>query len=482
MISLTLIFISSFCQSQWFVDTLHVGDGAVLNNVVVAFDNGRLSQISPNSARSDDFEYVADAHMTPGLIDAYSYMGVEGNTLEESRESTASIHLSDSLIFDSPAFSFALAEGVTTAYLSPASRNVIGGLGCLVKTTGGQPASLFSNNVVAELIEDAAALKITLGGDPSYGNTTGSGKWTTTYRARRPTTRMGTVWVVRREFYRAVEYRDLRERGQVPFNPDLEVLTRALSGDLLVRVQARESHDVETALRLQEEFGWPRMIIEEATGSHKISKMIARKGVSMVTGPAFDSAARSIARGPSSAELRLAAMPGQICCEDLHNPDEEHDEEHDGEHSHVDKESGRLALNPFVLDLLPLVAPRYDAAPGLSRGRRSEAASTTPALPALLSDNGVRFAMGSAEAHDEPLTESSLIYQIRRAVHWGLDSKQALAFITSIPAQLCGIDDKLGFLKEGYDADFVLWSGDPLESTSVPLVVAVNGEVVIDNR
>jgi len=90
--------------------------------------------------------------------------------------------------------------------------------------------------------------------------------------------------------------------------------------------------------------------------------------------------------------------------------------------------------------------------------------------------------MGSAEAHDEPLTESSLIYQIRRAVHWGLDSKQALAFITSIPAQLCGIDDKLGVLKEGYDADFVLWSGDPLESTSVPLVVAVNGEVVIDNR
>jgi imidazolonepropionase-like amidohydrolase len=147
----------------------------------------------------------------------------------------------------------------------------------MVKTHGGETASLFSEEGdAARLLDDSAALKVTLGGDPSQGNQTGRGKWTTSYTARRPNTRMGTVWVVRREFYRALEYVELRDDGQVAYNADLEVLAAALRGDLLVRVQAREAHDAETALRLQEEFGWPRMVIEEATNAHKISKMIAR--------------------------------------------------------------------------------------------------------------------------------------------------------------------------------------------------------------
>ncbi|MDP6963544.1 MAG: amidohydrolase family protein [Planctomycetota bacterium] len=475
MILNTLLLASSALlsqqASQWAVDTVHLGDGQVLHDVLISINDGKITAVA-EGAVADDAQSIAGAHLTPGLIDAYSYMGVDGATLEESRESTASIKLSSSLKFDAPSFSYALDEGVTSAYLSPASRNVIGGLGCVVKTHGGKVASLFGETgSAARMLNDAAALKITLGGDPSMGNHTGSGKWTTRFTARRPTTRMGTVWVVRREFYRALEYSKLRDKGQVAFDGDLEVLTAALSGDLLVRVQAREAHDVETALRLQEEFGWPRMVIEEATKSHKISSMIAREGVPVVTGPAYDSASRAIANGPSAAELAYAAEPGQICCEDYHAPGEEHV-----------NESGKLELNDFALSLLPVVAPRYEAAPGLARGRRSEASGSTPALPALLADANVKFAMGSAESHDSPLTEASLIYQARRAVRWGLDESVALTLITSVPAKLCGYGKSLGQIKAGFDADLVLWSGDPLDPTSIPLVVIVDGQVVVDNR
>jgi imidazolonepropionase-like amidohydrolase len=139
-------------------------------------------------------------------------------------------------------------------------------------------------------------------------------------------------------------------------------------------------------------------------------------------------------------------------------------------------------LSDFALSMLVVVAPRYEAAPGLSRGRRSEASGSTPALPALLSEAGVKFAMGSAEAHDSALTESSLIYQARRAVRWGLDKDIALSLITSVPAQICGRGDSLGQIKSGFDADLVLWSGDPLDPTSIPLVVIIDGQVVADNR
>ena len=457
-------------QSQWTVDTVHLGDGQVMRDVLVTINDGKITAVTQGAG--DASQSIAGAHMTPGLVDAYSYMGVDGATLEESRESTASLKLSNSLQFDAPAFGYALSEGVTAAYVSPASMNVIGGLGCMVKTHGGQAASLFSEEGdAARLLDDSAALKVTLGGDPSRGNQTGSGKWTTSYTARRPNTRMGTVWVVRREFYRALEYVELRDSGQVAYSADLEVLAAALRGDLLVRVQAREAHDAETALRLQEEFGWPRMVIEEATNTHKISKMIAREHVAVVTGPAYDSSSRAIARGPSSAELAFAAEPGQICCEDYHAPGEEHL-----------NESGKLELSDFALSMLVVVAPRYEAAPGLSRGRRSEASGSTPALPALLSEAGVKFAMGSAEAHDSVLTESSLIYQARRAVRWGLDKDIALSLITSVPAQICGRGDSLGRIKAGFDADLILWSGDPLDPSSIPLVVIIDGQVVADNR
>jgi len=56
-------------------------------------------------------------------------------------------------------------------------------------------------------------------------------------------------------------------------------------------------------------------------------------------------------------------------------------------------------------------------------------------------------------------------------VTWG----QALAMITSKPAQAIGMGDEIGSLAAGRRADFVIWSGDPLEGSSAAEQVYIDG-------
>ena len=54
--------------------------------------------------------------------------------------------------------------------------------------------------------------------------------------------------------------------------------------------------------------------------------------------------------------------------------------------------------------------------------------------------------------------------------------------LTSIPADLYGLRDR-GRLVEGAWADVVLWTGDPLELTSWPEAVWINGRrIVMESR
>jgi len=58
-----------------------------------------------------------------------------------------------------------------------------------------------------------------------------------------------------------------------------------------------------------------------------------------------------------------------------------------------------------------------------------------------------------------------------------MDRAAALRAITSVPAEVYGVADRIGSLTVGADADVVLWSGDPLDIMSRPLLVYVEGRV-----
>ena len=65
------------------------------------------------------------------------------------------------------------------------------------------------------------------------------------------------------------------------------------------------------------------------------------------------------------------------------------------------------------------------------------------------------------------------------AVKAGMDPFQALQAITINPARHIGVDDRVGSLEPGKDADIVLTDGDPLVSDTVVRYVFVNGELAV---
>ena len=63
------------------------------------------------------------------------------------------------------------------------------------------------------------------------------------------------------------------------------------------------------------------------------------------------------------------------------------------------------------------------------------------------------------------------------AVKAGLREEEALKSITIYAAQICGVDDRVGSLKEGKDADIVIFDGNPLEISTRTMCTMIDGEV-----
>ena len=65
-----------------------------------------------------------------------------------------------------------------------------------------------------------------------------------------------------------------------------------------------------------------------------------------------------------------------------------------------------------------------------------------------------------------------------RVARWAMvyPYQSALTAITQGPADIWGVGDHYGRLAPGYDADVVIWDGDPLEPSSAPMAVFVRGE------
>ncbi len=68
-----------------------------------------------------------------------------------------------------------------------------------------------------------------------------------------------------------------------------------------------------------------------------------------------------------------------------------------------------------------------------------------------------------------------------KAVRYGgVPEDKALEFVTINPAIQLGIQDRVGSLETGKDADFVIWSGDPLSSYSIVEQTWVDGRKYFD--
>jgi len=112
---------------------------------------------------------------------------------------------------------------------------------------------------------------------------------------------------------------------------------------------------------------------------------------------------------------------------------------------------------------MPVILQRNT--PGSARG--SERTRVSGDMAARLQAAGIPFCLSGGD----------LLEQIRFAVRYGLEEKAALAAVTSSPAAILGIDDRVGTIQAGRDADFVALDGPPLEFTTAITWVMVAGVI-----
>ncbi|MCL9816737.1 amidohydrolase family protein [Natronocalculus amylovorans] len=115
--------------------------------------------------------------------------------------------------------------------------------------------------------------------------------------------------------------------------------------------------------------------------------------------------------------------------------------------------------------------------PSLYSGAKYELRNITFETPAILDQAGVKVAIQT----DAPvLPQQHLDVCVALAVRAGFPQSKALASVTRYPAEILGIDDRVGTLDVGTDADIAVWDGPFYQFDSQTEHVFVDGEHVFD--
>ncbi len=112
-----------------------------------------------------------------------------------------------------------------------------------------------------------------------------------------------------------------------------------------------------------------------------------------------------------------------------------------------------------------------------SPGGKEEVIDWNMEMGAILERAGVDVAFNT----DDSVTDSRLLFRAAAiAVRYGMSREKALEALTLAPARMLGLEDRIGSLEAGKDADFVVLSGDPLSVYSKVEQTWVEGTMIYD--
>lgn len=265
------------------------GRGKQIDKGSILLAEGRIAAIGPGIAAPPGAN-VVDASgkwVTPGIIDVHSHMGVYPHPSLSSRQdgnefsdpNTAHVWAEHSVWPNDPAFTRALAGGVTAMLVLPGSANLFGGRTVTLKPV---PA----RTVQAMKFPGAPyGLKMTCGENPKrfYGG-----------QGRAPTSRMGSIalqraaWIEARKYQRSWAALENGARGRDARPPPerdlrLETLAGALNGEILVHIHCYLEDEMAHMIDMAKEFGYRISAFHHAVEAYKIADMLAAENICAAT-------------------------------------------------------------------------------------------------------------------------------------------------------------------------------------------------------
>lgn len=113
--------------------------------------------------------------------------------------------------------------------------------------------------------------------------------------------------------------------------------------------------------------------------------------------------------------------------------------------------------------------------PTMSFRTKQETKNKTFETPRILNEKGVRVAIIT----DHPVTPINYLPLCAGlAVKAGLNMKEAFRMITINAAEILGVDERIGSIEVGKDADLAIFDGNPMETMTNTLYTIIDGQII----
>ena len=355
----------------------------------ILINDGKIVDInsSINEPKAEIID-VSNHIVTPGFIDGHCHLGIVesgvgavGNDMDEkSNTISPQLIVENGINTMDSSFEDAVKVGVTTVSIAPSESNVIGGKSCVFKTYG--------NNLDKRVVKSQSALNISIGDFVKRLNDV---------MVEMPRSRMAITYMTRNFLQHAKKYYDETKDGNVDmkkYNEKYESVKSVFKKETKVEVCAHKAQDIQTALRLKEEFDLD-LILTFFTEGYMIENQVD-KNIPLMLGPYLTDKSNYELLNRNSSSPAIFCSKGFITCLITNHPE-------------------------VSIELLPICA-----------------------------------AVG---------------------IKYGMSCEDALKAITINPAKALGVEDRVGSVEVGKDADLVVFDGDPFKARTKTVVTIVDGEI-----
>jgi imidazolonepropionase-like amidohydrolase len=355
----------------------------VLKNTDVMIQNGRIVQVARNIKTVGMTVIDAtDKHLTAGVIDEHSHIGVTGGVNEGSQAASSEVRIADVINSEDINIYRQLAGGVTSSHILHGSANPIGGQTQLLKLRWGLNAEQLKFEGWDGFI------KFALGENVKQSN------WGDNATTRFPQTRMGVEQVYEDAFTRATDYAALKKAGK-PFRRDLETeaILEILEHKRFITCHSYIQSEINMLMKVADKYNFKVNTFTHILEGYKVADKMK-------------------AHGAGAAGF-----------------------------------SDWWAYKYEVLDAIP-----YNGA--------------------LMHQVGLVTAFNSDDAE----MARRLNQEAGKAIKYGkVPEEEAWKFVTLNPAKLLHVDNRVGSIKVGKDADLVVWSDYPMSVYAKAEMTFVDG-------